>query len=743
MILPASQERFSLMRYFAPGMVVVAWFAASWHWISGRAFIPWDSIDAFFPQVAFIVTTLREGELPFWNPLVYGGQPVLGDPQSLLFTPHVATGLLSRGLFGLHIFDLTTLACVLGGGLCLYAYLRRHDSCPRLAALAAVVFMLGGVATSRLQHVPQIVSYGLLPAFLLSFHFVMRRPGPWSAIAFGFVAWLLVVNPNQVVFLAPVLLAPLLAVELAQAPARGRALLALAGSAAIVALGAAPSLSAVLETVGESNRRALSLADSAPASLPGFTAFSTILPGLFGIYPGGRARWTPADATESYLYLGVIPIVIILWGMLRKQAPASSLVASWIGGLFAFGFAMGVHGPVYPLLFDHVPGFNLFRRPSDAAYFLNLYAGLAVGLAVAPGSGRARGWAERLLVPAIAIGLLAGALPGLLAYAERMHQKASLLADARQLSLRIVIGLAGGFIIWRLLNNSAPRWGKSAAFSIALGLTVTDLTMAGRMGAFTGHYARSDNAKLFYRLDRGTELASPLAASVRELQAADARAWRTEVIGGELARLGPIAFGIPLAQGYNPLRLRRYVDVFAGQNLGEEIKQFTTSAPSYDAAAYRWLGLRFVLLHGYIIDNAGQFGALGSSMLEIRRGLLESGARRLPSNGTYQIFELPKAYPRGGLIPLEGGEAGPPVAYCQVVSVSARRLSYACDPSFQARLIIGDSFASGWLACVNGVPVEVKPFLGALRAVHVPAGASQVELRYVAVPWMRRFARCT
>ncbi|MCA3359021.1 MAG: hypothetical protein ING02_13590 [Roseomonas sp.] len=726
---PPYQETWNRIEVVSPIMIVAAWFAASWHWIAGRAFIPWDSIDAFFPQVAFIVTRLRQGELPFWNPLVFGGQPVLGDPQSMLFTPHVVTGLLSRGLFGLHIFDVTTLACVLVGGLCLFAYLRCHDAGPRLAVLGAVVFMLGGVATSRLQHVPQIISYGLLPAFLLSFHFVMRRPGPWNAIALGLVAWLLVVNPNQVVFLAPVLLAPLLAIELAQARARGWSLLALAGSATILALGAAPSLSAILDTVGESNRRVLSLGDSAPASLPGFTAFSMILPGLFGIYPGGRARWTPADATESYLYLGIIPIAIILWGMCRKQSPALTLVATWVGALFAFGFAMGVHGPVYLFLFDQVPGFNLFRRPSDAAYFLNLYAGLAVGLAAAPGSGRVRGWAERLLIPIITIGLLAGTLPGLLAHAERLHQKASLLVDLRQFGLRITIALGAGFVIWRLLRADAPRWGKSAAFTIALGLTVTDLTMAGRNGAFTALYSRSENAKLFHRLDRGSQLDLPLAASIRALQAADARGWRTEVIGGDLARLGPIAFGIPLAQGYNPLRLRRYVDVFAGQNLGEEIKQFTTSAPGYDAAAYRWLGLRFVLLHGYIVENAGHFGAFGTRVFEIRRSLLESGARRLPSDGTYQIFELPSAYQRGGLIPMQGGEAGPPVAYCQVVSASATRLSYTCDPGFQARLVIGDSFASGWMACVNGASVAVMPFLDALRYVEVPAGRSQVELR--------------
>ena len=719
--------------------VVVAWAAASWQWLSGRRYIPWDSIDAFFPQVAFIVSAIRGGQSPVWNPLAFGGQPVLGDPQGMIFTPHVLSGLLRFRFFGLHVFDVTTLLCVLVGGLSLYVYVRRWGAVPALAAIGAVVFMLGGFATSRLQHVPQIVSYSLLPVALLAMQHAIRRPGILAIAGVAATALLLVLNPNQVVFLAPFLLAPLIVTEVATAARPGRAAMALLAGGLLAGLLASPVLAAVLETVAHSNRVALTLADSAVASLPAHALWSSMLPGLYGILPPSRERWPPVDATESYLYLGVIPIVLLVWGMARRDAPPAVLFAAWTSAAIAFLFAMGTQGVLYPWLFETVPGFSLFRRPSDAAYFFNLHAAIAVSLTCTSGSRRSRSLPERLLIPTLACVAIALATPGLLSHAQATERLASLADSVGAFGFRLAVVVAGAAAVWHFTQ---AQW-RPLVFGLgALGLTTADLSTTGRATLFASSYRHDDVAGMFRRLDVGLQLDSPTSRSLAALDQAGGQGWRSEIIGGDLGRLGPIAFGFPLAQGYNPLVMARYAQVFGNQRLSENPKRFTSMAQDYDAPAYRWLGLRFVLMHRYILENANSFGGFGANLLEIDRAARALGAIEIPQTGTYVLLALPHRYARAGLIGRDSGEAGPPERHCAVLAETTTRLLYQCQTPNAARLVVGDSFAPGWSACVDGRRTPIEPFLHALRAVPVPAGESVVEFRYQPIPWFRWLGSC-
>jgi hypothetical protein len=152
------------------------------------------------------VDSIREGTLPFWNPYQYSGTPVLGDPQGLIFTIHTVVGLLFRDLYTLYVFDLATLVHPFAGGLFLYA-LGARKGIPRIWLLvAASVFMLGGVSTSRLQHVPQIISYSFVPMILYLMDGLASRPRWWKTGALVCVLTLWAANANQVVFLSAIFL---------------------------------------------------------------------------------------------------------------------------------------------------------------------------------------------------------------------------------------------------------------------------------------------------------------------------------------------------------------------------------------------------------------------------------------------------------------------------------------------------------------------------------------------------------
>lgn len=722
--------------FFFPVVIALVWCGSSLHWLSGKSFIPWDSVDYFFPQVSFIVGSLLRGESPAWNPLIFGGLPVLGDPQGMIFTPHVLTGLVSGSAFGLWIFDATTLACMLAGALCFYGYARGHGSTAAFAALAAIVFLLGGYGTSRLQHVSQIISYALLPILLLTFGNFLRKPNVLNVLALSSTGALLTLNPNHIVFLSPFLLGPLLFLELLRNPIRLAHWSGLAVSVFLVVLVAAPSISAILETVAYSSREVINLQANVSASLPGFSVISLFIPNLFLDRLGTGGYWGPADLTESYLYIGIIPAIVIFVGLARRENPSAALVVSLLMSILAFLYAMGTRGPIFPWLFENIPGFSLFRRPSDGAYFLILYLALVVAFVGAPGSGRSRSLPERLFLPALILIPLSYSLLVLLNYAVQVDRLDALTRAAVDYSIRF--GAAAGLAasIWFF---SPYKHRKNILLVAVLFLSAIDLASTGRRSIFAGQYRDYGIASIYRVLDVWRDNPSGEAVSFRDLAAVNSQNSRVEMLGTDNA---PMALGIPMTQGYNPVKLKRYMEVFGAQLLSREPKRFSALAPSINSEAYRWLGLRFLLLHGYILDNSDKFGEIGRSAVELRDAALAAGGREIVTRGTYRIIEMYDLHPRASIIFDGENIAGYPERHCQIFSETNTRGRYFCDTPVSGKVVIGDSYAPGWMACVDGRVSPVEPFLHALRSVSIPAGKSFVEFRYHPVPFLRRFERC-
>ena len=128
--------------------------------------------------------------------------------------------------------------------------------------------------------------------------------------------------------------------------------------------------------------------------------------------------------------------------------------------------------------------------------------------------------------------------------------------------------------------------------------------------------------------------------------------------------------------------------------------------------------------------------------LIIRQALANQGAERLQGGGTYEVWRLPAPYPRGSMVSRHGGDDGPLTGRCDIDEETTTSLRYVFETPTPMRLVIPDSFVPGWLACVNGVPTPVTPFMGAMRAVAVSQGRSEVTLQYVAVPFMRHRSQC-
>ena len=711
--------------------LLLIWIAACWPVLSGARFIPGDSLGEFFPQVSFVVGAIRHGEAPWWNPYEYGGLPVLADPQSLVFTPHTLVGLITGALFNLHLFDLTTLACPLLGVWAMRRYTAAYADTRWMPLLGSVVFMLGGVATSRLQHVPQIVSYSLIPLQLIAFRAVCLRPNarPTLLLFSTLLAGLL--NLNQVTFLSAFALLPLVAWHLARSRLAVRATCCLAAAGFAALLAASPLLLALAEFLPFSNRAALPLGMSKGFSFPLLNLTSLFLPGLFGVMTPRSGFWPPTDATQDYLFIGLIGSAILglaMWRMPRAPMPAPLFA---LMAVLWFAFAMGLNTPLYGFLFLHVPGFSAFRRPADGAFLMNFSIALAIGSFrtgwlsgpfVRPGIIQSViGLAVTVIIVAAAEGLGSYALASghakdLWLVMHRAELRCLVIAAA---VLLLVLGKARAVLPLFLVVGAVVEMLTAGRFGPVLSVAYADNTVATRYGNPKKHraFAAELGQTIAFLHAHGSDPIHPI---------------RFELLGGPLAGAMPLAERIAVTQGYNPMLPGAYARMIGDQDLSREAKQFSPVAPFYDDPLYRMLSVRYVLMDRYAAgDIAGANAAIAARLATGKT------AKFLGAVGSYDVWELADVLPKAtlhiaGLIP-----AGGDVGSCNIDSYGTTKLVVECTTPTAATAVVGDNYAPGWTACVNGVAASVTPYAGLFRSVPIRAGTSTIIMRYEAVPFLR------
>ncbi|MGD0431252.1 MAG: hypothetical protein ABSA58_09180 [Acetobacteraceae bacterium] len=676
----------------------------------------------------------------------------------MIFTPHTLTGLLLGTDFGLTSFDLTTLACPLAGACALMVYGSRSGGSATACLLAGVTFLLGGVATSRLQHVTQMISYGTIPVILLALQFLCARPRPGRAFLLGLAGLAMVLNPNQVVFLSAFALTPFAIFHVSHSPYPSRAVLFIAAAGLTIAVAASPLYAAVAETIGLSTRGAMSLSKSGLASFPAYNLFSLFLPGLYGALSENSPLWAPTDITQDYLYIGTLPAAALLLALIsfaRLASPARIALVTMMG--FAI-YAMGVNTPVYPWLFHHIPGVAAFRRPADAAFMLNFLAAVALaGL-----SGKCIPVRPTIVGVCSVAAFVCAAVslaPALRDAALASGQTAELTHVVQSFAIRAAVSgilvIAAWFLASRWPISHGPishgpisRWSISRRPFAAAPLAVVLATWAAADMASAGrdvHYMAKVASLSFPEAYRhpASILAMNRGKPPIALEGTDpyrGGPWRMEAIGGAMGSSLPLLLEFANAQGYNPVKLQTYAAVFGAQQLQQEPKEFTPAAPGYDSAPYRWIGLRYVLLHHYIVEHPSQFGALGRATTRVRDTLIAISARRVDDLDDYEVWVLADSWPKASLVevtdkdwparPLSDGS-------CGVTLFRNGRISVECDAPRTARLVLSEAQAPGWRACVDGASAEIVAFGGVLRSVLVPRGVSTVQFHYEPVPFLR------
>ena len=739
-------------------------------WYLAGAVVPWDSKNHFYPMYRFLAEALSHHQIPLWNPFHFSGYPAVADPQSLIFTPTMFLFAWLVPNASMEVFDAVIYAHLLIGGLGVLGLFRRRGWHPAAAVLAALIFMLGGPAASRLQHTGMIISYGFIPLAVWALEVALERVKLRNALVFALAAVLMALGRDQVAFLAALMLAGVVVAHVLESGAplaylRSRLVILVASALISAALMAVPVL-LTMQFIGDSNRPGIAYGVAAAGSLAPVNFITMLAPNFFGSLDWNYDYWGPGyetmvdpdwtDRAINYLFIGTLPMLLLLWhGIAGGRLFGRRLRPFFFVAIAAVLYAVGRSTPLFAWAFDLVPGVSLYRRPADATFILNFALAMSCGYLLHRYIAEGVPNPFRRL-PRSAASALAGAavvLLGLIVGFALLFPASSqqTQAEFHQLAIAIAIVVAGAVLLAYPGRNGRLRLAAAAILAFA---TAGELVWRNAAASIDAEPAQ--NYSIFATM---TPDESAGLAALRHALAADADRGehpRVEILGLVNGwQNASMVLGLEDTLGYNPLRISAYERaVGPGENaVDPNGRRFPGTFRGYKNTLASLLGLEYLVLD--------------RPLNKMPRHMPRPKATEIYAGAHVHIYKLgtiaPRAYFATELTPIDfnevldthtlpefdrsrevlidkasmaqvrgtySPESDAANANVVVAAYHDNHVVVSVDTDKSGVVVLNDIYYPGWQAKVDGV---IKPILRAnvlFRGVEVPAGHHIVSFEF-------------
>ena len=730
--------------------------------LDGTVYFQRDVQLMWLSHAQAFVAAVRGGEWPTWNPWIAFGQPLWADANTQVLYP--PTWLL-LALTPWRYYVLFVVGHFLLAGAGTYALSRALELSRTAAWLAAATWVCSGPLASQVPVWNQLAGTAWMPWTVL---FALRTLRTWRVPslvlwACGHALQILAGAPEAALMTLAGIGAAALAMVLAARPPRTQASVHALGAmaaAGAIALGlSAGQWVPSVEMARRSERTRLSEAMRVQWSVHPGALVQAVVPVALPDVPLAPAQrrglFESTDFVPS-LYLGAAALGL---GAVALAGPRRRFALWLLGGLTAaVAIALGRHAPFEHAATTFLPFLRSLRYPVKVMVAASLAAALGCGLGLdawRAGMGRYR---LRALAPLAtsALGVLVAAV--ILAVAARGALRGppgdalgSAAARAMMPPVAVALFAAAGVLLVAARARPSPR-----AAALIGALVVGDLA--------TAHARLNPTAPqtLFTR--------RPPAASLIAGDAPERLYVQDYFLGAEAPRLlgrpdpfaitrAPVGWSVPAARALalrlclfppsaGAWQLRGSFDrdtaALAPAALAHLTAAVTESADRPEQAALLRLGaVRHVLtLHEPppgLFEPMAMVDCLLPAPGHIFRvpGPMSRAhvvGRARPSDALSALVD-PAFDPRREVLLASGGPAplaaaGPFEGAAAVVSESTTRVTVRAQASAPGYLVLADAYDPGWIATVDGQPAEVRRANVAFRAVAVPAGIHEVELRY-------------
>lgn len=717
--------------------------------LAGGTLVGQDSATQFYPWYGYLGEQLRSLEIPGWNPFQFSGAPFAADPQSgWTYVP----AMLVFGLLPLPIAAPVFLWLHLAlAGVGIYVLARALGMPVAAAVVAGTAYELTGPVYGRSVCCPAAMEVAVwTPWALAGTELAIRsgsprsRLGGWVVAGFALsqslAAWL-----GQGSYYLLMVMAGFIAYRTLVAPAGEVAALSRIKTAALhgVAIGV------------------IGFGLGAAGLLPrlDYIARSNLAGGEYGGANSWAARISGATSASVFdrllvptlHYPGVATLALALVGLLLARGRFGAPFFGFLG-LAAAVLASPEPTPLHRLLFAVLPRFEELHQH----------------------------WPERVSIVAyVAPAMLAGAAVAVLL--DRPNQAWRMPAVGAPIAIVLVLWMIGAgvptaaflatgavvLVLFAYVIVPTPALRQAVPLLLVI-VIAADLLLASRTMASQAPYGG------FHRVDIGDYYASTRVAEylqnsageapfrffgydprLRAIQDGQAVLYRHDFADPATRALQvnnrAMLLGLHDIQGYNPVQVQRYVELMAALNsYPQDYHDANVFPPGLDSPLLDLLNVRFVVIPSDVPAGQAEF-----------QWLME----RFPAvymDDEVQVLENPDALPRAWIVhdvrQVAPGEAlellatnaidprttalmeEPPPELAQPTAPSADRvaiLEYRPDrirarasTSDAGMVVFSDIFDPGWRAFVDGEPVPMLLVDHALRAIPLPAGSHQIELRY-------------
>lgn len=377
-----SQNKVHYKNFF---WLLIICLLAYWPLTFGVFSVKNDAIHEFLPYRFNIAEAIRNGEMPFWSPYVYLGNPIYGDMQSGAWNPFVWFFSLF-GKYNITIFHLEYLIYIFLGGAGMYRLTHMLTQHTRTAFLIAASYMLSGFMLSG-QLIHWTAAAAFLPFVIFYYLRSLSKPTITNGAKTGIALFILFTTayPSFFILTCYLLLVHILIIVISRLKAKSPQLVSwkqiiklfLITSVVFISL-SLPAIVSYIDMLPHYSRGSgTSYRDTLSNSFELQHLLTFFFPGALNT----TDMQSTTDITCRSVFIGLFPLI-----MLAAFPPTLNRrnIMLIIFAVFALLFSLGDETPIRKLCYDFIPLMNTFRHPSQ----LRLFLILSLLLLTAPGLKR-------------------------------------------------------------------------------------------------------------------------------------------------------------------------------------------------------------------------------------------------------------------------------------------------------------------------------------------------------------------
>jgi len=315
-----------------------------------------------------------------WDILLFGGFPMMADPQVMTWYPPAFILSLLPGTWNLFVIFAYVAASSFT-----YGYVHRLTGSRIAGLLSGIVYGMSGFMMAHLGHAVVIHSAAWIPLIIWSLEELRRKLSVgWMVAGSLGIALSFLAGHSQIFVYGMLLIVPYALTMGWSAPVGRWRYYLIAASFGILGVGmAAIQIAPTIELVGLSSRVGYSFADFTVYALPPRQVLMIFLPYAFGgfVESGVTPYFGEENLTELMGYVGLLPLALA--GVAVFKWKAKSLRIFWLcAGALSILLAMGSATPLARLIYQ-LPVLSQFRAPGRHVIEFTFAVSVLSGLGIA------------------------------------------------------------------------------------------------------------------------------------------------------------------------------------------------------------------------------------------------------------------------------------------------------------------------------------------------------------------------